>query len=166
MFPSGLDFPRLHLWSLSLRVEGEGNPFAEGEFWAKLQQLTRPNAVLKDGMKGEQWWGCAGACWAVSLGTGMGKQPRQRGCPLCWAAALPCLRSYWPSRPLCCWMNGKAPMGINSGPKFWVLWGCPEPAAKFSGALWNVQFSYCHFFIFWHFKDRIRNLGEIGRNNW
>lgn len=73
---------------------GEGNPFEEGEFWAKLQQLTWPNAVLKDGMKGERSWGCAGACWAVSLGTGMGKQPRQRGCPLCWAAALPCLRSY------------------------------------------------------------------------
>lgn len=133
MFSSGLGFPRLHLWSLSLWTGGR-KPFWKSEIWAELQQLKWPNAALKDGVKREKLWGGAGVCWAVSLAIGMGKGPRHPGCLLSWAAALPCLSSYWPSLSLCCWMNGKAPIGIDSDLKFWVLWGCPEPAAKFSEA--------------------------------
>lgn len=71
MFPSGLDFPRLQLWSLSL--QWEGNPFEKGEFWADLQQLKWSNTVLKDRAKGEELWGGAGACLPVNLVTVTGK---------------------------------------------------------------------------------------------
>jgi len=37
-----------------LMDQGVGNPFEKGEFWAELQQLKMPNAVLKDRAKGEQ----------------------------------------------------------------------------------------------------------------
>lgn len=65
-----------------------------GEFWAELRQLKWPKAVLRDRAKGEELWGGAGALWAVSLGTGMGKQPGYPDCPLSQAAARLCLSSY------------------------------------------------------------------------
>lgn len=74
MFPSGLGFPRLCLWSV--RLSGRETLLERSEFWAELQQLEWLRAAFKEGMNGKELWGEAGACWAVSLGTGMGMQPR------------------------------------------------------------------------------------------
>lgn len=136
MFPSGLDFPRLHLCSVSLWITGKETLLKRVKyFWAGLQQLKWTNVVCKGGVEGEHLWGGAGACWAQNLGKGDEKAAQASWLSSFLSSCLPCLSSYWQSKLLRCWMNGKAPIGIDSGPKFWALWGHPEPTAKFSRAL-------------------------------
>lgn len=127
---------RLHLWSVSSWIMGKETLLKRVNFfWAELQQLKWPNVVCRGGVKGEQLWEGAGACWAMSLGKGDEKATQASWLSSFLCSCLPSLSSYWQSQFLCCWMNGKAPIGIDSGPKFWALWGHPEPTAKFSRAL-------------------------------
>lgn len=63
-------------------------------FWAELQQLKWPNAACKGGVKGEQLWGGAGACWAMNLGKGDEKTTQASWLSSFLRSGLPCLSSY------------------------------------------------------------------------
>lgn len=60
---------------------GEGNPFEKGEFWAELQQLKQPNAVLKDGVKGGAAVGRCGGLLGCQFGHRDGKATRTSWLP-------------------------------------------------------------------------------------